>query len=227
MLARSVRRRSMRWPCGLGVSRRVLTSSSDSTSRLMASLAAAISAAVICAKSFFCSTSRSDTVSRASISSSGGFLSFSPCPARAPPARAARRAWASPPRVGGACGSIAASSLSIAALRRKNRWNAWSNKQRMLVALHEHRVQRPVEILARADAGGLHRRERIEHRARPDRNAGRPQRTREIDDVLGELALHKLSSLTGDMDYSAARSSERTWSSSSLAFEPSMRAMSS
>ena len=42
----------------------------------------------------------------------------------------------------------------------------------MLVPLHEHRVQRPVEILAGADAGGLHRFERIEHRARPDRNAG-------------------------------------------------------
>jgi hypothetical protein len=46
-------------------------------------------------------------------------------------------------------------------------------QQRVLVALHEHRMQRPVKILAGADAGGLHCRERIEHRARPDRNAGR------------------------------------------------------
>ncbi len=36
--------------------------------RLIASLAVAISAAVICAKSFFSSTSRSDTVKRASSS---------------------------------------------------------------------------------------------------------------------------------------------------------------
>ena len=68
MLARSVWRRSMRWPCGCGVSRRVLTWSKPSTMRLMASLAGAISAAVICAKSFFSSTSRSDTVKRASSS---------------------------------------------------------------------------------------------------------------------------------------------------------------
>ena len=61
-------------------------------------------------------------------------------------------------------------------------------QERMLVPLHEHRVQRPVEILARADAGRLDRRERIEHRAGPDRNAGRAQRAREIDDVLGEAA---------------------------------------
>ena len=62
-------------------------------------------------------------------------------------------------------------------------------QDRMLVPLHEHRMQRPVEIVARADAGRLHRFERIEHRARPDRNAGGTQRTREIDDVLGEAAV--------------------------------------
>ena len=62
----------------------------------------------------------------------------------------------------------------------------------MVVALHEHRVQRPVEIVARADAGGAHRGERIEHRAGPDRNAGGAQRARKVDDVLGELALRVL-----------------------------------
>ena len=55
---------------GSAPSRRVRTRSSGSASRAIACLAAAISAAVICAKSFFCSTSRSDTVSRASISTS-------------------------------------------------------------------------------------------------------------------------------------------------------------
>ena len=45
MLARKVRRMSIRWPRGCGASRRVRTSSSGSTSRFIASLAAAISAA--------------------------------------------------------------------------------------------------------------------------------------------------------------------------------------
>ena len=59
---------------------------------------------------------------------------------------------------------------------------------RVLVALHEHRMQRPVEILARAEAGGLHRLERIEHRAGADRNAGGAQRAGEVDDIFGEPA---------------------------------------
>src|SRR6476660_9328865 len=58
----------------------------------------------------------------------------------------------------------------------------------MLVPLHEHGVQCPGKVIARADACGLHRRERVEHRARADRNAGGAQRTREVDDVLGETA---------------------------------------
>ena len=58
----------------------------------------------------------------------------------------------------------------------------------MLVPLHEHRMQRPVKIVARADAGRLHRFERIEHRAGPKRNAGGTQRAGEIDDILGEPA---------------------------------------
>src|SRR4029077_18587786 len=37
-----------------------------------------------------------------------------------------------------------------------------------------------------ADAGGLDRFERVEHRARADRDAGRKQRTGEVDDVFGE-----------------------------------------
>ncbi len=58
----------------------------------------------------------------------------------------------------------------------------------MLVPLHEHRVQGPIKIIAGADAGGLDRFERIEHRARPDRNAGGAQRAGEVDDVLREAA---------------------------------------
>ena len=58
----------------------------------------------------------------------------------------------------------------------------------MLVPLHEHRVQRPVEILAVADARDVERFQRVEHRARTDRNAGGAQRAREVEDVFGETA---------------------------------------
>src|SRR5207248_9631876 len=57
----------------------------------------------------------------------------------------------------------------------------------------ENGVQRPVKVIARADTCGLHRRERVEHRTRPDRNARGAQCAREIDDVLGEAAARSLS----------------------------------
>ena len=70
-LERNVRRMSMTWPWRCGESRRVRSSSSGSTSRAIASLAAAISAVVIWAKSFLCRISFADMVSRASTSISG------------------------------------------------------------------------------------------------------------------------------------------------------------
>src|SRR5258708_2533364 len=91
----------------------------------------------------------------------------------------------------------------------------------MLVALHEHRVQRPVEILARADAGGLERGQRIEHGAGADRNAGRPQRAGEVEDVLRQPSVRTRRA------HSAALELARSSSISSLALAPSMRAMSS
>ena len=67
-------------------------------------------------------------------------------------------------------------------------------QNRVLVPLHEHRVQRPVEIVAVADARDAHRFERVEHRARPDRHAGGAQRAREVEDVFGEAALPSFTS---------------------------------
>ena len=58
----------------------------------------------------------------------------------------------------------------------------------MLVPFHEHRVQRPVEVLAIADRRDVDRFERVEHRAGADGHAGRAQRAREVEDVLGEAA---------------------------------------
>src|SRR5262249_57278636 len=97
------------------------------------------------------------------------------------------------------------------------------------------------------------RRQRVHHRPRTDRNAGRAQRAREMDDVFGETAAHpralikrifRPADVIGGEDrsrsegkksmhdvwssvYSAARKSARTSSMSSFAFTPSMRAISS
>src|SRR5262249_1221692 len=111
--------------------------------------------------------------------------------------------------------------LEVAALAEEDT-ERLVKQDRVLVALHEHRMQCPVEVVARADAGRLESLERVEHGARSDRDAGGAQRAREVDDVLGEAPLR-----IDHCDYSAARISARTWSISSFAFEPSMRAMSS
>jgi hypothetical protein len=63
---------------------------------------------------------------------------------------------------------------------------------RVFVLLHEHGMQRGVEILPRADSGGLHRLKRVEHGAGPDRQTSVAQRAREIENVVGELALPPL-----------------------------------
>ena len=112
--------------------------------------------------------------------------------------------------------------------------------------LYEHRVQCPVKILTRADTRGLNGCKRVEHRARPDRNARRAQRAGKIEDVFGKPAgvlSHSASYRSSPrwrepnsdsrfggnerIDYSAARKSDFISSSSSLTLLPSSRAMSS
>ena len=150
----------------------------------------AISSADIWAKSFAFSTSRSDMVSRAENSV---------ILARLPRLRAcgahrlgdAQRAGLRlRPRAcaAGATGDICAISFSISAAAAPEDAEGLVEQTRVLVPLHEDRVQRPVEILARADARRLDGLDRIEHRARADRQAGGPQRAGEIGDVLGEAA---------------------------------------
>ena len=94
------------------------------------------------------------------------------------------------------------------------------------MALHEHRVQRPVKIVPRADAGRFDRRQRVEHRTGTDRNPGRAQGAGEVNDVFGEAA-GLLRHGNSPLSYSAALSSARTSSISSFALVPSRRAMSS
>ncbi|MGC0326873.1 hypothetical protein ABIG06_007502 [Bradyrhizobium sp. USDA 326] len=59
--------------------------------------------------------------------------------------------------------------------------------QRMFVALDEDRLQRGEDVGAVADVNHLERIHGIDHRARPDGNAGGTQRAGEADDVVGEL----------------------------------------
>jgi len=125
--------------------------------------------------------------------------------------------------------------------------------ERVLVPLHQYRMQRPIKIAARADARRLDCCQRVHHRPRTDRNAGRAQRAGEVDDVFGETAaappalitrIFRPADVIGGEDrsrsegkksmhdvwssvYSAARRSARTSSMSSFAFVPSMRAISS
>src|SRR3569833_4006346 len=56
----------------------------------------------------------------------------------------------------------------------------------VLAPRDEHCMQRPVEIVARADAGGKHRLDGVLHGSRTDAHACLAQRTREIDDVVGD-----------------------------------------
>ncbi len=93
-------------------------------------------------------------------------------------------------------------------------------QDRVLMPLHEHSVQRPVEILAVADLCDVERFQRIEYRAGPDWKAGGAQRARKVENIFGETTV-------GHRSYSAARNSDFTSSSSALTLLPSSRAMSS
>ena len=199
---------SIRCPRRLAASRRVRSRSSGSASRAIACLAAAISAAVICAKSFFCSTSRSDTVSRASISTSDVVLALVEAAEQRllDALRARRRRFRRGRRRIRQHGGD--QLLDIAALAEENA-ERLVEQNRMLVPLHEHRVQRPVEILAVADARDVDRFQRIEHRAGPDRNAGRAQRAREVEDVFGEAAFGLTSAMTATPPPAAPTSPRR------------------
>ncbi len=101
----------------------------------------------------------------------------------------------------------------------------------VLMARNQHGMQRPVEIVAVADAGRQHRLDGVLDGSRADPHAGLAQRSREIDDVVGHAAFGRhLVSFADRIRhgvYSAAASSALT---SSRMRRPSpwpMRAMSS
>ena len=181
MLARSVRRMS------IDAAARIAAQAGACAPRRAAARAA--SSPALAARSpaghlrevFLCSTSRSDTVMRVSISISRSCLSLSSsageqrllrCASRRPAAAAARSAA---PRQ-----HHRHELVEIAALAEEDP-EGLVEQHRMLVPLHEHRVQRPVEVLAVADAGGLSRprARRAPRRARPEcrRRAARARNT--------------------------------------------------
>src|SRR5438128_5148113 len=95
----------------------------------------------------------------------------------------------------------------------------------------QHRMQRPIEIVPRADAGGEHRLDGILDRGRTDTHAGLAQRPREIDDVVGDMSVRcRLSGFRARRchgAYSAAESSALTSLRIRRPSPCSMRAMSS
>ncbi len=56
--------------------------------------------------------------------------------------------------------------------------------------LDANRMENPVKIIAGANARRLHRLHGIEHRARPQRQAGHPQCADEMGDVLMQSCTH-------------------------------------
>ena len=163
------------------------TRSSGSARRAIACLAAAISAAVICAKSFFCSTSRSETVSR-SVDLDLGFVVapveaaeqrlLDALRARRRRLRRARRraaaAWRrSAFRYSRACGKRCGRPDRIKACARaaSRTPRAASSRNR-----RGRRPARPARLPARRAPRRAHR------------NPGGAQRPREVEDIFGEAA---------------------------------------
>ncbi len=165
----------------------------------MARSAASISAWDICSKSRVCRTSRSDTVKVASTSTSGG---SSDCSGASP--------WP------GCCSASCRRRLSCLPLSccgrhvdlRQQHVHHLLEQARiapvdverlvedlaLVAAVHEHRMERPVEVVAVAQARRLHRLDGAQDLPRPDPQAGRAQRPREMHDVARKLAVARLAS---------------------------------
>ena len=191
-VARRVARRSACVPAAWASKRRVRYSPIGRRSRASMRLAAAISAADICSKSLACSTSRSENVIAASMRSSsvvgraGTRAAAAACSASASRRLTSGRAW----------------SVSRLGLRQQQRHHPLGHLRvapehaeglveqlALVVPVHEHRVQGPVEIRLAGEADRLHGADGFEHAARADRQAGRAQDAREVHDVRQQRAV--------------------------------------
>ena len=145
----------------------------------------AISAALICAKSFFCRISLSETDSRRSCSwclrrlrASRG-CDIASCTRREAGRRLLLGLIRQRHRIQHVLPLFRGAEEQVEGLRED---------QRMLVALDEDRLQRGEDVGAVADVDHLQRVHGIDDRARPDRHAGRAQRAGKADDVVGHIA---------------------------------------
>src|SRR5512145_2308543 len=76
-------------------------------------------------------------------------------------------------------------------------------EQVVLVApVYKAGMERPIEVLAAGDAHGLHRAQRIEHAAGPDRQSRRAQRARKLHQICDEAAVAGL--VSGNLHFSTA-----------------------
>ena len=150
----------------------------------MARVACAISAALICAKSFFCSTSLSDTESLISCSSACGASVMCGCDIASWTRREAGggfflRVVRQRHRIQHVLPVLGGAEEQVEGLREN---------QRMLVALDEDRLQGGEHVGAVADLDQAQRVQRIDHGARPDRNPGSAQRAGKADHVVRDQA---------------------------------------
>ena len=78
----------------------------------------------------------------------------------------------------------------------------------MFMPLDEDRFQRGVDVGAVADLDHLQRVQRIDHRARSDRQPGRPQRAGKADHVVGHLPGRGIEVIDGGHVFALPRVSE-------------------
>ena len=189
---RIMARGSMMRPRASGRKRRVVTVSKGSRSASISRRALPISSALICAKSLARRTSLPDTVKRASTSisgiSSGGLLWLWPSNMAWLTRFSAARGFCRLAR-GGRDRREHGDHLLDQLARLPEQPEGLVEDLVILVAGDEHGMERPVEVVAAADAGGEHRLDCIAYRGRPDPQPRLAQRSGEIDDVVGDAAV--------------------------------------
>ena len=188
--ARMVRRGSMR-PCAARFSRRVFSRSSGSTSAASARFACGdLGVRHLREILALQHLARRDGELRVDLDLGLLVVAARRSAPSASRARVSPRPRASPSRPASAARPARACAIifSISPRCAPEQLERRVEERAMLALLHEDGMERPVEIVARADAGRLHRADRIDHRGRADGQPGFAQRAGEIDDVVGDPA---------------------------------------
>jgi hypothetical protein len=223
-----VPRQSATRPRGLGRVRRLASGCTGRASFAIARRASACSAADICSKSSRFSRSSAEKVSVASNSTSSPSVSRGPGGFSAPStsASAARRCLRRRRRHRAAHGGQEQAHHLLHEPRIAPEQPEDLRKHRpMLRPRDQARLERRIEIPPVAETHRFHRPDCVDHPARSRRHPGRPERAREMHDVLGQLAVlaHRQIGEPGHQPASAASAA----SSTRFASDPCRRAMSS